>query len=255
MPSIPVIHAAAGGSGPAVLLIHGFGADRMSWLANQQELSRAGPVFALDLPSHGETAPGESGRLDDLRLAVTQAVDASGLGPVHIVAHSLGGAVAIALAAARPDLVRSLAIIAGAGLGKGASESFLSGFSKLDTAQEAEALLQRLVSRPRLINKFMVARVLQHLRSPAIREGLAAIAVQLRDVNRELEIPIAAVAASPIPRLAIWGAADAIVPLDAERLALFDAEQLIIPDAAHLPHIEASRMVNERLLGWLSAQT
>jgi pyruvate dehydrogenase E2 component (dihydrolipoamide acetyltransferase) len=250
----PAIHAVAGTSGAPVLLIHGFGADRMSWLANQQELARAGRIFALDLPGHGETPPGPGG-LDDLRLAVEQALDASGIGPVHIIAHSLGGAVAIALAAARPDLVRSLAIIAGAGLGHGLSESFLDEFPRLNTPKDAEALLQRLVSRPRLINKFMVARVLEYLRIPGVREGLVALAATLRDIDAALKPSVDAVCASPIPRLAIWGLLDRIVPLDADRLARFSADPLIIADAAHLPHVEAARVVNQRLLDWLSAQT
>ena len=64
-PTIPAVFHAAGQDGPAILLIHGFGADRLSWLVNQQALAAAGRVFALDLPGHGETpltGPGRLGR-------------------------------------------------------------------------------------------------------------------------------------------------------------------------------------------------
>ena len=249
-----VFHS-AGTSGSAILLIHGFGADRLSWLANQQQLSAAGRIYTLDLPGHGETPLAGGGRLEDLVRAVAEAIDASQIGPVHIIAHSLGGAVAIALAAMRPDLVRSLALIACAGLGQGVNESFLFEYPRCASAGEAEAMLRRLVSRPRLINRYMVARVLEQLNSPGGREALIAIANELRQIELVIEPSLQALAASPLPRLAIWGAADAIVPLDEERLSDFGGERLILPDVAHLPHIEASRAVNERLLDWLTAQS
>jgi pimeloyl-ACP methyl ester carboxylesterase len=249
-----VFHA-AGTSGSAILLIHGFGADRLSWLANQQELSAAGRIYTLDLPGHGETPLTGAGRLEDLVRAVADAIDASRIGPVHIVAHSLGGAVAIALAAAQPDLVRSLALIAGAGLGHGVNESFLFEYPRSASAEDTEALLRRLVSRPRLINRYMVARVLEQLNSPGGREALIAIADELRQIGTVIEPSLLALASSPLPRLAIWGAADTIIPLDEERLSDFGGERLILTDIAHLPHIEASRAVNERLLTWLTAQS
>jgi pyruvate dehydrogenase E2 component (dihydrolipoamide acetyltransferase) len=253
-PIIPAVFEVAGKDGPAILLIHGFGADRLSWLANQQALAAAGRVFALDLPGHGETPLTGPGRLDDLARAVEKAIDSSGIGPVHIIAHSLGGATAIALAAARPDLVRSLGLIAGAGLGKAVDESFLSDYPKSSSPEEMEALLRRLVTRPRLINRQMAERALDQLEAPRVREELTAIADELRRIDQVIEPSLQTVARSTLPRIAVWGAADAIIPLDLDRLGRFDAESLILEDAAHLPHIESPRRVNERLLRWLTAQ-
>lgn len=252
-PVTPVIHKAAGTNGAPILLIHGFGADRLIWLANQQELAAAGQVYALDLPGHGETPRAGSGRLEDLVTAVERALDAAAIAPVHVVAHSLGGAVAIALAARRPDLVRSLTLIAAAGLGRGVDEGFLHDYPRLQSPGETEALLHRLVSRPRLINRFMVARVQEQLNVPGARDGLIAIAEELVRIDAILEAPLQALAASTLPRLAIWGEMDPIVPLDRDRLARFGGQSLILADAAHLPHVEAPRAVNERLLTWLSA--
>ena len=252
-PVTPVIHKAAGTDGPAILLIHGFGADRLTWLANQQALAAAGQVYTLDLPGHGETPRAGAGRFEDLVAAVEHALDASALAPVRIVAHSLGGAVAIALAARRPDLVRSLALIAAAGLGRGADVGFLHDYPRLRSPEETETLLHRLVSRPRLINRFMVARVQEQLNAPGVREGLIAIADDLARIDAILTASLQTIAASALPRLAIWGELDPIVPLDRDRLARFGGESLVLTDVAHLPHVEAPRAVNERLLAWLSA--
>ena len=251
----PVVFHAAGRDGPAILLIHGFGADRLSWLVNQQALSAAGRVFALDLPGHGETPLTGPGRLGDLARGVEKAIESAGLSPVRLVAHSLGGAVAIALAAARPDLVRSLALIAAAGLGRGVDEGFLAAYPKASSVEEMEALLRRLVARPRLIGRSLAMRALEQLQAPGRREALIAIADELRRIDPVIEPFLEVVARSSLPRIAVWGAADAIIPLDPARVRRLGGESLVIEDAAHLPHVESPRLVNERLLGWLTAQS
>eukprot|EP01037_Dinobryon_pediforme_P029371 gene29371-32981_t len=105
------IHA-TGKDGPPILLLHGFGADRLSWTANVATLEGEGRVLALDLPGHGSSlAAVGGGTVDDLTTAVAAALDGHGTGPMHVVGHSLGGAVALMLAQARPDLVASLALL------------------------------------------------------------------------------------------------------------------------------------------------
>ena len=253
-PIIPAVVHAAGQDGPAILLLHGFGADRLSWLVNEQALAAAGRVYSLDLPGHGETPLTGRSSLGDLARAVEEAIEAS-VGPVHIVAHSLGGAVAIALAAARPRLVQSLGLIASAGLGQGVDDSFLSDYPKSASVEEMEALLRRLVTRPRLVSRQTAARALEQLEGPGVRQGLVAIADELRRIDLVIEASLQTVARSSVPRIAVWGALDAIIPLDQGRLRRFGADSLVLSDAAHLPHIESSRPVNERLLGWLMAQS
>lgn len=250
---VPVLHAVAGTEGPPILLLHGFGADRLSWLANQQELASVGRVFSLDLPGHGETPLVGDGTLGELVAAVEGSLDGAGLGRAHIVGHSLGGAVAIQLAAARPDLARSLVLIASAGLGGGIDEAFLREYPKLDDPEATLALLQRLVSRPRLINRFMVARVLDQLSAPGFRDGLTKIADAIVEINDTIQPSLDALATKDPPRLGIWGGADSIVPIDEAKLARFCAECSVLPGVAHLPQVEAVRDVNERLVAWIKA--
>ena len=55
-----------------------------------------------------------------------------------------------------------------------------------------------------------------------------------------------------LPRLIVWGKQDAISPLSEDRLDQFGGEVLLVEEAGHLPHVEAPRLVNERISEFLS---
>lgn len=109
-----------------VLLLHGFASDRLSWLANQPALEKAGlSVAVLDLPGHGASPMDVGGgSVETLAARVAEALDAQRAGALHIVGHSLGGGLALLLAEKRPGLVRSLTLIAPLGLGAGVDQDF-----------------------------------------------------------------------------------------------------------------------------------
>src|SRR5579872_6872718 len=75
-----------GGEGPPVLLLHGFGADHLLWLANQQALANHGAISALDLPGHGESAMNVGkGTIGELAAKVAALLDRKGLNEIHFV--------------------------------------------------------------------------------------------------------------------------------------------------------------------------
>ena len=51
-----ISYAGAGQDGDVVLLVHGYGGDRNSWLFLQEPLAARYRVYALDLPGHGTSA-------------------------------------------------------------------------------------------------------------------------------------------------------------------------------------------------------
>ena len=205
-------------------------------------------MTALDLPGHGASSPDVGdGSVAFHADVVAAVIEARRMRDVRIVGHSWGGAVAIALAQRRPDLVNALVLIAPAGLGRAIDPDFLAAFPAMADPVMAEELLHRLVSRPRLINRQMVARVLEHLGKPGARDAMRRIADQLGRIGEDLAAAMAAVVAADLPRMVVWGDADAINPPDAERLAGFGGIQHFVAGAGHLPHIESSRAVN----GWI----
>lgn len=234
-----------GGQGPDVLLIHGFGSDRLSWAGNAAALMAVARLHALDLPGHGESASDVGdGSIMELAKRVAKSLRAQGIGKAHLVGHSLGGAIAMELAAQAPESVLSLSLIAPAGLGVGIDHDFLARYPELNTPEETATLLGRLVTKPFLINKFTIQRVLTQLAQPGTREALRCIATALARSEAALQERAVLIGRMDIPRLVIWGERDSVNPLDSNRLADFGGRLLILPDSGHLPHIEAARPVN-----------
>jgi pimeloyl-ACP methyl ester carboxylesterase len=101
----------AGESGPAVVLIHGWGAFKELWWSTLRALGRDHRCFAIDVPGHGESPIGRAGSIHDLADAVAAFCDDLGLREVALMGHSMGGSVACELALRRPDLVRRLILV------------------------------------------------------------------------------------------------------------------------------------------------
>jgi pimeloyl-ACP methyl ester carboxylesterase len=242
-----------GGDGDDLVLIHGFGSDRLSWAGTSPALMEVARVHSLDLPGHGDSlaAPAGDGSPHALAHVVAETLDQHGIARAHLVGHSLGGSIAMLMALDRPERVRSLALIAPAGLGHAIDHAFLQRFPDLAAKEDAEALLQTLVSKPLLINRFTIARVLEQLGRPGARAALRAIARGVAAHEEQLDEAAARIAASDIPRLVIFGGADAINPPDAAALARFGGQQLVVPEAGHLPHVEAARLVNTTLVDFI----
>lgn len=244
---------AAAGKGPPIVLLHGFGADRWTWMANQSAIGGVRKVYLVDLPGHGASAPDVADPgLPALAEAVAAALAEAGIDRFDLAGHSLGGGVALLLAAAHPGRVRSLVLAAPVGLGGSVHSGFLEGFPELADPESAETLLRTLVVRPRLVNQTMVAHVLETLQDDARRQSLRRIAESLRQDRRLAASAAETVAARGTPRLTIWGEADAINPLDHQALERFGGEILLLPETGHLPHVEAAPRFNRAVTEFLA---
>lgn len=244
-----------GGEGPDTVLLHGFGSDRLSWLGNSPALMAVSKVHALDLPGHGESsADVGDGSIETLAARIAAAIDHHGIAAAHVVGHSLGGAVALVMAEARPDLVASLTLIAPAGLGQHIDRAFLEQLPRLDDLDQALALLRTLVARPPLINKMTAQRVLAQLAGEGVREALASVAAGLLASEERASSAADAIAARGLRRLVLWGADDRINPLDQARLDRFGGSAHVVPGAGHLPHIENPKIANALMCDFITSE-
>jgi pyruvate dehydrogenase E2 component (dihydrolipoamide acetyltransferase) len=233
------------GGGVPVLLLHGFGADLNSWMFTQPALAEGRRTIALDLPGHGGSSKDVGvGDVDSLTGNVEAALAELGIERAHLVGHSMGGAVAAALAVRRPDRVATLTLIASAGLGQEINSAFIDGFVRAARRKDAEAVLRFLVHDPALVSRTMVEDVLRYKRIDGVAAALETIAQAWFSGGRQTLDLVAAVSGLATPVQLIWGRDDQIIPLmHAEALAS-RLPVHILEEAGHLPHMEKSGTVN-----------
>ena len=102
------------GSGETVLLLHATASSGAQWQSLSETLRSGYRVLAPDLYGYGETDPwpghGPFALAEEAALADAVLADA-GQGPIHLVGHSYGGAVALRFAMQQPERLRSLVLI------------------------------------------------------------------------------------------------------------------------------------------------
>lgn len=227
------------GTGTPVVFLHGFGSESGSWAGLFAAVEPGQPILAFDLPSHGRSPVEDLPSIAALAERIADALRAEGVDEAHVVAHSLGGATALAIADLAPALIRSLVLIAPAGLGADIDGAFLDGFSRATSKETVEPWLGRLVADRKHLSPGFVAVTAKGRADAERRDAQARIArtvfpagtqtTDLRGVFERIAVPVRVV----------WGVADAIIPWK-HALGLPGRVGLhLIPGAGHLPQLEA----------------
>jgi pyruvate dehydrogenase E2 component (dihydrolipoamide acetyltransferase) len=232
------------GAGTPLLLLHGFGADLNSWMFVQPALAEGRRAIALDLPGHGgsskEVGAGDAAAMAE---AAEAALEALGIESAHLVGHSLGGGVAALLARRRPDKVKSLSLIASAGLGSEINSAFIDGFIRASRRRDAQEVLSLLVADPSLISRRMVEDILRYKRLDGVGAALERIAEAWFGGGRQRIDVKGEIAALKNPVQVIWGREDRVIPV-AHAQALGPSHPVHILDGVgHLPHMEKAQEV------------
>ena len=223
------------GAGEPVVLVHGLAGSMRWWRRNVPALAAHHTVYLLNLPGFGAF------RRRGLRFALSEAADwlgawieATGAAPCHLVAHSMGGHVAVRLAARQPSLVGRLVLVAPA---------LVAGRRRL-AAYPRALVLAGLAMRP----SFLPLLALDTLRAgplTLLRAGRSLLDDDVQEALRRITAP----------SLLIWGERDALVPpslgpvLQAE---LPDARLLLLPGAGHVAQYDRPEQFNVATLEFLA---
>ncbi len=235
-----ISYVGTGQDGDVVLLVHGYGGDRNSWLFLQEPMAARHRVYALDLPGHGtsskDVGDGSVGTLADAVLAV---LDAIGAERAHLVGHSLGGAAAAAAAARDPRRVSSLTLIAPSGFGPEINAGYLRGFADAQTRRELKPVVGQLFADESLVTRQVVDDLLAYKRLDGVDAALHTLLGTLLDGDRQRTDSAAAVAAigGAVPVTVVWGRADRVIPA-AQAEAVAGAARHLLDGAGHMPHME-----------------
>ncbi len=230
---------------PPLVLIHGAGGTRLHWPPTMRRLPGA-DVYALDLPGHGD-APGPGrATIAGYRQAVVDWMQALELPPAVVIGHSMGGALALALALDAPARVAGIVLV-----GTGARlrvhplllEATASDGVPMETLATLVSWWYSADASPRL--RVLASRGLAATNASVLHDDFLAcdgfdVMDRLGTIDR--------------PALVVVGEDDPMTPV---KYARFLAEKLpgarleIIPGAGHMVMLEQPAAVERVLADWL----
>ncbi|MBL0215981.1 MAG: alpha/beta fold hydrolase [Myxococcales bacterium] len=247
------------GSGPAVVLIHGFSASSDSWLSVIPSLAVGHRVIAIDLKGFGWTSRPDGDYSPAAQAKLAWAVlDKLGVEDVAIVGHSWGSSVALEMATAHQDRVRRVALY-DAYVYDDQVPSFFRWAEKpgLGDALFGLYYTERMEDRVPLAyydDRWVTQARVDHVESELDRPGTTAAALAAARHHHFGKLH-EALRAFTRPVLLLWGENDEVTPLRfGQRLAaeLADAELKVYPRCGHLPMVEAHNPSTRDLVAFLA---
>jgi pimeloyl-ACP methyl ester carboxylesterase len=256
------------GEGPPLLLLHGLGAFKVTWVPVLSELARDHRVIVPDLPGHGESQKPSAEYAPRYFAHVMRCLlDEMRIERAVVIGNSLGGRVALELALHSPGRVAAMALLDPAL--PGLRWRYIVGLTKvLPTEFGAfpvplrerwmELAIRRLFARPDRMPPEVYAVAAREFvriyRQPAAR---VAFFSALRHLVTERPEPFfAALRRIRQPALVIFGEQDRLVP---PRLGVRlvqhvrDARLVVLPDVGHVPQVEAMEETLAELRGFLAS--
>jgi pimeloyl-ACP methyl ester carboxylesterase len=236
------------GSGPVLVLLHGFLSDSRAWRPQLEGLSEHFTMIAWDAPGAGQSHdPPETFGTGDWADCLAGLLDVAGVGSADILGLSWGGMVAQELYRRRPERVRSL-VLADTYAG------WRGSLSEATTEERLATCLRDSTLPPgELVPKYLPG---MHSESATqeVREELAEIMSAFHPVGFRLMALSSAhcdtrdlLPEIGVPTLLVWGEADARSPMSvANQLhaAIPGARLAVIPGAGHVSNLEAPARFN-----------
>lgn len=266
------------GSEPA-LYVHGLGGSSTNWTDMAALLSDRLDAEAMDLPGFGRSDPAPRGGYTLIALSrrVSKVIERRDAGPVHLFGNSLGGAIAVHLAATRPELVRTLTLISPAMPDlrprlssdalfplmavPGLSTLAERRLAKFTPRQRAQGVIEACFADPSVVPEHRLdeaaaeverRRELDWAMDAFVRSLRGVIGYHLAPGPKSLWRTAAQVKA---PTLIVWGRQDRLVSVSvAPKLAgiIPDSRLLILDRVGHTAQLEAPETVARAVLGLLA---
>ncbi|PSR19160.1 alpha/beta hydrolase [filamentous cyanobacterium CCP3] len=275
---LPINYQQAGGSGPALVLIHGFGASVGHWRKNMPALAENHRVFALDLLGFGKSAKPAPGEplpydFDTWGAQVADFLHQVVGEPAFLVGNSIGGVVALQAAVMNPEQSKGVILLDCAlrqisdrklrtqppmrRLGRPLLKKVLRNralvhwlFAQIARPERIRTVLRTAYGNPEAVTDELIELLLEPAREPGAADVFWAFIN-----NFDGPLPEDLLPQITCPALILWGTADPWEPIVLGReLAHFPAVEAFIPleGAGHCPQDEIPEVVNGHLQTWVA---
>jgi len=229
------------GDGPPALLLHGLGADGLTYAKVFSLLAKKlSAVYALDFPGYGFSPLPPSGPLSmEAMVALAENFLAKEVQePVFLFGNSMGGALAAQVAAQNPTQVRALCLWAPAGAPMRVEEAeALSKLFEVQNGRQARALFRRLFVRAPWYTEWFAPWLVPMFDLPAVRH------TRENDMQRCVEPQT--LQKLHMPTLLVWGALEKLLPpAGVEYFREYlpkGAVVLEVQGFGHMPHLESPK--------------
>jgi len=264
---VRVRYWSAGEKGSAVVLVHGLGGYIENWVYNIGPLAEAHRVYAVDLPGFGQSDKKPPPRdLFVLVRFIRDFMEALGIEKASLVGNSLGGGLALAVAAEYPERVEKLVLADNAGMGREVITDFnycslpLLGELLIRPSRKASAQLwDKIVYDASKLAPEIKDLGYRYASAPGAKKAMLAalragvnICGQKQKLVREL---LGRLNTLKAPTLVVWGRQDRIIPVSHARIAAgkIPGARLELFDACgHMPMLEYPEKFNRLVLDFLA---
>jgi pyruvate dehydrogenase E2 component (dihydrolipoamide acetyltransferase) len=238
--------ARSGRRGLPIVGLHGFGGDKETWLFVAMLIARARGMIGIDLPGHGRSddVPEARASLRHHAEAVVRTLDHLGVERAVICGNSMGGGVALRLAASWPDRVAGIVLVASVGrdLHSGGALAWADGDNPLiPRAEQVDEFMKLALERPPPVGRAVIRYVVDQRvrRADALRRLFRGFVHAGDDAGVPSDL-----ARIACPALVIHGEQDRIIDKRTSEdlaLALPRAEFVVMRGVGHAPQLEAPR--------------
>jgi uncharacterized protein (TIGR04551 family) len=253
------VHYREQGEGPAVVLIHGYGASLESWAGVAPVLAAHHRVIAVDLKGFGWSTRPEGDYSPAAQAAlVWRVLDKLGVTSVDIVGHSWGTSVALSMAVAQPARTGKVALYAAYVYDEQIPGFFrwarLGGFGELLFGLFYKERIEDRAPLAYRDERYITQARIDWVEAELAKPGTTAAALAVARSHR-FDALHKALASFDKPVLLLWGADDQVTPIAyGYRLVneLRNAELKVYPRCGHIPMVEARHASTRDLVTFLS---
>jgi pyruvate dehydrogenase E2 component (dihydrolipoamide acetyltransferase) len=143
--------------------------------------------------------------------------------------------------------VRSLALLAPAGLGQEINTDYLRGFVGAQSRRELKPHVEKLFADPALVTRDMLEDLLKFKRLDGAQAALTTVLDGFIAGEGQASVLAEPAAALGIPILVVSGAEDQVIPAGHGAALGGKAEVQVLPGKGHMVHLEAAGEVNRLL--------
>lgn len=258
-------HYLTAGSGPALVLLHGSGpgvSGRANWAATMtSELAQRFTLIAPDIVGYGgtEQRPEIDFSHENRVEHVASFLAALELAPARLVGNSMGGGIALGIAARYPEIIERMVLMGSAGVSFPVTREVDQLYGYTPSPENMQAIFELMAYDQSRVTPELVQARYQATLAPGVAEGWARLfpAPRQRHIDAAA-LPFKTLEKIATPTLLIHGVADRVVPVTATSLPLVqvlpNADLVVLGRCGHWAQVERAEAFRREVARFFAAE-